>query len=116
MPQKSCDNGEKAREDTLDDPTLTTNRSGFRRACVCMVTITWTRMPTAPERRDAIMANTIRTGIVGATVTQGGSGWGANAHVPALPLLPGYALQAVCTAHVGSAPSSVGKCDAVLAF
>ena len=32
------------------------------------------------------MADTIRTGIVGATVTQGGSGWGANAHVPALHL------------------------------
>ena len=36
------------------------------------------------------MADTIRTGIVGATVTQGGSGWGANAHVPALHLLPDY--------------------------
>ena len=45
------------------------------------------------------MADTIRTGIVGATVTQGGSGWGANAHVPALHLLPDYTLQAVCTAH-----------------
>jgi hypothetical protein len=30
------------------------------------------------------MAGTVRTGIVGATVTQGG-GWGAKAHVPALP-------------------------------
>ena len=28
------------------------------------------------------MADTIRTGIVGATVTQGGSGWGANAQTP----------------------------------
>src|SRR5574341_2248689 len=54
---------------------------------------------TAPERRDAMMADTIRTGIAGATVTQGGSGWGANAHVPALHLLPDYTLQAVCAAH-----------------
>ena len=30
------------------------------------------------------MTDKIRVGIVGATVTQGGSGWGANAHVPAL--------------------------------
>ena len=30
------------------------------------------------------MPDKIRVGIVGATVTQGGSGWGANAHVPAL--------------------------------
>ena len=30
------------------------------------------------------MAAKIRVGIVGATVTPGGSGWGANAHVPAL--------------------------------
>jgi predicted dehydrogenase len=44
------------------------------------------------------MADTIRTGIVGATVTQGGSGWGANAHVPALHILPDYELKAVCTA------------------
>ena len=29
----------------------------------------------------------IRVGIVGATVTVGGSGWGANAHVPALKAL-----------------------------
>ena len=33
------------------------------------------------------MADKIRVGIVGATVTQGGSGWGANAHVPALKAL-----------------------------
>src|SRR6266571_2618158 len=54
-PQKSCDNGEKAREDTPDDPKLTTNCSGFRRACVCMVNITWTRRLDSPreERRTA---------------------------------------------------------------
>ena len=45
------------------------------------------------------MADRIRVGIVGATVTQGGSGWGANAHVPALKALPQYELKAVCTAH-----------------
>ena len=62
------------------------------------------------------MANTIRTGIVGATVTQGGSGWGANAHVPALHLLPDYALQAVCTAHEDTAQASKVKFGAELAF
>src|SRR4029077_8657192 len=68
------------------------------------------------ERRDATMADTIRTGIVGATVTQGGSGWGANAHVPALHLLPDYTLQAVCTAHEDTAQASKAKFDAVHAF
>ena len=62
------------------------------------------------------MADTIRIGIVGATVTQGGSGWGANAHVPALHLLPNYALQAVCTAHEDTAQASKEKFDAALAF
>src|SRR2546428_4449137 len=71
---------------------------------------------TAPERRDATMADTIRTGIVGATVTQGGSGWGANAHVPALHLLPDYALLAVCTAHEDTAQASKEKFGAELAF
>ena len=62
------------------------------------------------------MADTIRTGIVGATLTQGGSGWGANAHVPALHLLPDYTLQAVCTAHEDTAQTSKAKFDAVHAF
>lgn len=62
------------------------------------------------------MANIMRTGIVGATVTQGGSGWGANAHVPALHLLPDYALQAVCTAHEDTALASKVQFDAVHAF
>jgi predicted dehydrogenase len=62
------------------------------------------------------MADTIRTGIVGATVTQGGSGWGANAHVPALHRLPDYTLQAVCTAHEDTAQASKTKFDAVYAF
>ena len=47
-PQKSCDKGEKEIEDTPDDPTLKTNRSGFRRACVCMYNITWTRRLVSP--------------------------------------------------------------------
>ena len=62
------------------------------------------------------MADPIRTGIVGATVTQGGSGWGANAHVPALHLLPDYTLQAVCTAHEDTAQASKAKFDAGHAF
>jgi predicted dehydrogenase len=52
------------------------------------------------------MTDRIRVGIVGATVTQGGSGWGANAHVPALKALPGYELKAVCTAHEDTAKAS----------
>src|SRR4029450_13543721 len=58
------------------------------------------------------MADTIRPGIVGATVTQGGSGWGADAHVPALHLLPEYTLQAVCTAHEDTAPAPKAQVDA----
>ena len=45
------------------------------------------------------MASKIRIGIVGATVTPGGSGWGANAHIPGLRALPDYEVVAVCTAH-----------------
>ena len=52
------------------------------------------------------MTGKIRVGIVGATVTQGGSGWGANAHVPALKALPQYELKAVCTAHEETAKAS----------
>jgi hypothetical protein len=53
-PQKSCDNGAKTSEDTPDDPKLTTHHSGFRRACVCLVNSTWTRMRDSPreERRN----------------------------------------------------------------
>jgi predicted dehydrogenase len=52
------------------------------------------------------MADRIRVGIVGGTVTQGGSGWGANAHVPALKALPQYELKAVCTSHQDTAAAS----------
>src|SRR5436309_13275306 len=62
------------------------------------------------------MTNKIRVGIVGATVTQGGSGWGANAHVPALKSLPGYELKAVCTAHEETARASASAFGAELAF
>ncbi|MBI2207200.1 MAG: Gfo/Idh/MocA family oxidoreductase [Candidatus Rokubacteria bacterium] len=62
------------------------------------------------------MTNTIRVGIVGATVTQGGSGWGANAHVPALKALPGYELKAVCTSHEDTAKASAAAFGAERAF
>ncbi|MGH7606606.1 MAG: Gfo/Idh/MocA family oxidoreductase, partial [Gemmatimonadales bacterium] len=62
------------------------------------------------------MTDKIRVGIVGATVTQGGSGWGANAHVPALKALPGYELKAVCTAHEDTAKASAAAFGAEQAF
>lgn len=62
------------------------------------------------------MAGKIRVGIVGATVTPGGSGWGANAHVPALHALPEYELKAVCTAHEDTARASAAAFGAELAF
>ena len=52
------------------------------------------------------MAAKIHVGIVGATVTPGGSGWGANAHIPALRALPDYEVTAVCTAHEDTAKAS----------
>ena len=62
------------------------------------------------------MVDKIRVGIVGATVTPGGSGWGANAHVPALQNLPDYELKAVCTAHEQTAKESAERFGAELAF
>jgi predicted dehydrogenase len=62
------------------------------------------------------MAAKIRVGIVGATVTPGGSGWGANAHVPALQALPDFELKAVCTAHQETAQASAAAFGAELAF
>jgi predicted dehydrogenase len=62
------------------------------------------------------MTDRIRVGIVGATVTQGGSGWGANAHVPALKALPGYELTAVCTSHEDTAKASAAAFGAGRAF
>ena len=62
------------------------------------------------------MPDPTRVGIVGATVTPGGSGWGANAHVPALHVLPDYELRAVCTAHEETATASAERFGAELAF
>jgi predicted dehydrogenase len=62
------------------------------------------------------MADKIRVGIVGATVTQGGSGWGANAHVPALKALPDYQLKAVCTSQEDTAKASAAAFGAERAF
>jgi predicted dehydrogenase len=65
---------------------------------------------------EVVLAARVRVGIVGATVTPGGSGWGANAHVPALRALPGYELKAVCTAHEETARASAAEFGAELAF
>jgi predicted dehydrogenase len=62
------------------------------------------------------MTDKIRVGIVGATVTEGGSGWGANAHVPALKALAHYELAAICTAHEDTAKASVAAFGAERAF
>ncbi|HKC99221.1 MAG TPA: Gfo/Idh/MocA family oxidoreductase, partial [Methylomirabilota bacterium] len=62
------------------------------------------------------MADKIRVGIVGATVTQGGSGWGQNAHVPALKALPGYELKAVCTSREETAKASAAAFGTEKAF
>jgi predicted dehydrogenase len=62
------------------------------------------------------MTTPIRVGIVGATVTPGGSGWGQHAHVPALKALPGYELTAVCTAHEDTARASAAAFGARHAF
>jgi predicted dehydrogenase len=70
----------------------------------------------AHKRGNRIVADRIRVGIVGATVTPGGSGWGANAHVPALQALPNFELKAVCTAHAETAKASAEKFGADLAF
>jgi predicted dehydrogenase len=62
------------------------------------------------------LADKIRVGIVGATVTTGGSGWGARAHVPALKSLADYELRAVCTAHEETAKASAKEFGVELAF
>jgi predicted dehydrogenase len=62
------------------------------------------------------MAAKLRVGIVGATVTPGGSGWGANAHVPAITNQADYELRAVCTAHPETAEASRDKFGAEMAF
>src|SRR5262250_2631274 len=62
------------------------------------------------------MTDKIRVGIVGATLTQGGSGWGANAHVPALKALSQYELKGICTSHEDTARASAAAFGAELAF
>ncbi|PYN71812.1 MAG: oxidoreductase [Candidatus Rokuibacteriota bacterium] len=78
------------------------------------------RLPSARNtkraRPEVQMPDKIRVGIVGATVTQGGSGWGANAHVPALKALPNYELKAVCTSHEDTAKASAAAFGAERAF
>ena len=49
-------------------------------------------------------------------MTPGGSGWGANAHVPALKALAECELKAVCTAHGETARASKEAFGAELAF
>src|SRR5262245_40032736 len=68
------------------------------------------------QNLEAQMADKIRVGIVGATVTQGGSHWGANAHVPALKALPGYELRAVCTSREDTAKASAQAFGAERSF
>ena len=62
------------------------------------------------------MTELIRVGLVGATVTEFGSGWGSGAHVPALKTVPGYQIKAVCTAHEATAKASAAAFGADLAF
>jgi predicted dehydrogenase len=62
------------------------------------------------------MAAKVRVGIVGATVTVGGSGWGARTHVPALHALPEYQLKAVCTTREETALASQKAFGTDLAF
>src|SRR5581483_9372856 len=63
------------------------------------------------------MSSKLRVGLVGATVTPGGSGWGANAHVPALRALSDkYTIKAVATAHAETARASQQAFGAELAF
>src|SRR3989442_3279084 len=78
------------------------------------------RLPSARNtkraRPEVQMPDKIRVGIVGATVTQGGSGWGANAHVPAVKALPDYELKAVCPPHEDTAKASAAALGAERAF
>ncbi len=60
------------------------------------------------------MANdTIRVGLVGASVNRG---WGWRSHVPALLGLPEFALRAICTAHQETADAAAQATGASLAF
>ena len=62
------------------------------------------------------MSNKIRVGIVGASVSGGGSSWGERAHIPGLQALPDYEIKAVCTAHEETAKASAEAFGAEFAF
>ena len=62
------------------------------------------------------MVQSIRVGIVGATVTPGGSGFGQHAHIPALHAAPGVELRAVCTSRPETARAAAEAFGAPLAF
>jgi predicted dehydrogenase len=62
------------------------------------------------------MAKKVRVGIVGATVTVGGSGWGAKTHIPALRALSEFELKAVCTTREETALASQKAFGTELAF
>ena len=62
------------------------------------------------------MTELIRVGLVGASVTEGSSGWGSGAHIPALKALPDYQIKAVCTAHEATAKKSAAAFGAALAY
>ena len=60
------------------------------------------------------MENPIRVGIVGADAS--GQGWAPLSHLPALKLLTGYEIAAVCTAHAGTAAAAAAKYGVGQAF
>ena len=60
------------------------------------------------------MENPIRVGIVGADAS--GQGWAPLSHLPALKLLTGYEIAAVCTAHAGTAAAAAAKYGVGRAF
>src|SRR5205814_5859746 len=99
-PRKMVESAAIRRSLVVGSPGLTASDSG----------------PTNGHDLEVEMTDKIRVGIVGATVTPGGSGWGANAHVPALKALADYELTAVCTAHEDTAAASKEAFGAKLAF
>src|SRR6202171_4619864 len=56
----------------------------------------------------------IRVGIVGADAS--GQGWAPLSHLPALKMLPGVELAAVCTAHADTAAAAATKYGVKRAF
>ena len=62
------------------------------------------------------MPEKIRIGIVGASVSGGGSSWGERAHIPGLQALPDFEIKAVCTAHEDTAKASAEAFGAEFAY